>query len=1260
MLYRRVWWLWCVLALLARTVLAGGGPTGLIVLYNPGDPVSLTMASHYQQVRGIPERNMVPISLQSGYSREQGWALVEQLRSTLKARGVEEQLQAIALAGTAPLNSGYAIPSGTLSFQSFLYLSPNYSQTQQPAGNDLNAGYRATPYQPAAMLDARTVCQGKTYWPISQVAPTNRLGLSPTAAMAAITRAKMADASAPRGVIYWPLNGDVRSTTREWEIAEVRPVWDQLQMPYSIIDGVWVRNRSDILGGVVGIASTEVVQGNQYLPGAWIDHLTSCGGFLDSPAQMKCTDWLAAGADGSAGTMAEPYAIAGKFPHAHIHTYLRQGASLAEAFWESIQLPREIICVGDPLMQPFAHFPKVMITAPTPGATLKGTVNIRAVATGELPLLPSLDLFVDGRRLRCEAADEPVKAIRTPNGFTLDTTTLTDGWHELRVVASNADPVRTQGEAVLPILVSNTGKSVELQAPARVLYDRKNAFSATVHGMPDITTVELRACGRTLAPLPVGVVVDVVGEQFPFAGRCTVRAVATLPDGREISSTPITLETIWVEQTATTAPVLGRGLARLRIFPEAAATAFAWETPAAEGEIEAAGDRVEVSAQTPCPGIVENWAKIDYAKKPGIELSLWVAVPANAVYEFGAPTDRVNLREWAIDGTRLLRGKNGLYGPVALQAGWHLFRLRALPGNTNFAVEIWLRGGPFVRLAPLPKAWCAAPVLPGTPAPRITSLQADGKTVDLTAPRPVTLTGNQLSLTMTADGAGPLTTRWTVGAAPIINNLDGLAPVSFTTNERATVATFSAAGHYLLRALVSDGTACAIATVPVEIVPTATSVNISPVAARATVAQGIPLDCGAFLADQFGRRMPAQPPLTWSIAPAGTLVSLSRESVRMLPAAQAGEYRLTAVAGGKTGTLAVQVTPSKPPEFKRPPTVQVNSPDQKSIRISMEANDPDDARGLYLRYRCAITSQPAGSAATVDETSTVGRTGQFVLTPRIAGTYVVRCAAVEQAGGGEVTATLQCTMALTDDGKLVLAPTEARVADCTVPVGRPARMSVAIPGATYPLTIAWETSMDGTQWAVLREYPNQFVLALPAVTAKENGLHIRARVSNAAGAVISNVATLTVNNPPHGVIDVQPERGAYGVSEMFYARTTDEALVVTMVRNGETAGKVSVQFATRDGNILPGGKPEPATDAKDGIHYRGVAGTLTWEDGEAGERLITIPLIHDEKEKPAGKRFTLAFTNPTGGLVIVKEQWPVIIIQGNVSGRLLPTGTGEK
>ena len=116
------------LLLAAQAVFAGGGPAGVVVVYDLNDPRSVTIANEYQQVRGVPERNMVPYAFPTSFSRTTAWDFVYSLRATLKSRGLEPQLQSIALAGVTPLDGAQtSVQYATLSLHSFLYLSPNFS-----------------------------------------------------------------------------------------------------------------------------------------------------------------------------------------------------------------------------------------------------------------------------------------------------------------------------------------------------------------------------------------------------------------------------------------------------------------------------------------------------------------------------------------------------------------------------------------------------------------------------------------------------------------------------------------------------------------------------------------------------------------------------------------------------------------------------------------------------------------------------------------------------------------------------------------------------------------------------------------------------------------------------------------------------------------------------------------------------------------------------------------------------------------------------
>ncbi|HEY3418117.1 MAG TPA: hypothetical protein VGM23_14665, partial [Armatimonadota bacterium] len=714
---------------------------------------------------------------------------------------------------------------------------------------------------------------------------------------------KAADGSKPDGVIYWPLNGDIRSKTREGQIAEVRPLWDKLGIRFVVQDGVWVRNCGDIAGGVVGIAATDPRQDNRYLPGAWVDHLTSFGGVLWGEWQMPCTDFILAGADGSAGTMGEPYAIAAKFPHAHIYTHFRAGASLAEAFWESIGTPFEILPVGDPLMQPYADFPKVTINAPKPGATLKqfflvdapvsntsaATPREMMPATGAPLKTPpiTLNLFIDGRPSNIQLSALGEKTER----FQLDTLRLSDGWHELRAIAQRTADVRTQGEARVEIFVNNHGQSISLTGPKRVDYTSANTFTVALANLKEATGVTLRANGRTLATLPGAGTVEVPGKLFPFTGDCALHAVATLPDGREVWSAPLTVAVDWPAKPATTNPPFGAGMAGLRCFADTTQAGFSWETtvPNVSGALPR-GNSFSVTASTPFEPSV-GWEKVDFAKKPGIEMACWLYLPADGAYEFGSEGNSASLTGAVrIDGQELPREKNGLYGPAKLARGWHAALARAVLTKADFNwTPLLLRGGPLGKLSPARPAWCAT---------------ATGTTLAVTAPPVAAVTGKTASLQAMA--MGDCTYTWSVVSGPAVGTAhspDEVAPVSFSPNGTApagtTTATFAAAGTYLLRAWATNGQGAGYADVPVTVQALPAQVAIS--GAPGTAVQGYPVGIHAVTVDQFGRRMDGQPPIVWSATPGGTFEKFSAETASFRAGKEVGPCVITATAGPLNG-----------------------------------------------------------------------------------------------------------------------------------------------------------------------------------------------------------------------------------------------------------------------------------------------------------------------------------------------------------------------
>jgi len=812
---------------------AGGGPAGFIVVYNPNDPRSVTIANYYQQVRNVPERNMVPYVMPSSgagylFTRNTAWDLVYSLRQTLAARGLNPQLQGIALAGVLPLSAAQVPPdpvySGTIySIQSFLFLSPNYSQASFPATlQEYNpayappANFNGAPPVGTIALTAATVFSNQptasgsaTVWPVCSIGFPGLSGNSVKEILSFIDRAKAHDGAKPAGgKIYWPLNSDIRSSTRQSEINDVANVWNARRIPFIVTgmpntyQNVWVANRTDIQGGVAGCTGW-IDEGNTYLPGAWVDHLTSYGAMMDqyynsmNMGQLTCAHWLRMGVDGTAGTIAEPFAIPDKFPHANIHTHLRAGASQVEAFWQSLQWPAEIFCLGDPLLQAFASFPVVTVSTPTNGSTVSGTFTIAATAapTDGKTLETNLDLFIDGRRIAIGSAGETVSAIRTAGGFSLDTTTLADGWHEVRVIAYDADAVRTQNEQQIAVIVNNLGQSLTLTGTNSVNPNGTASFTLTPSGLTDLTSLVLQANGRVLASLPVtGGTTTLSGTNAPFTGNWTLFAIGTRANGQQVWSAPVTTTVAWPAQAATVNPPLGNAMADVRVFNSTTNSSFNWDTTAPDAVTKFYGSTngIFLNPSNCSPFLAFTNPSSTH---PGWETKFWFYAPTDDWYEFAMDIywGSYIKQQLVVDGQTNVQSSYENWGINHLAPGWHLVRARAVnqSGSVSYtATQLTLRerGGAsqdFIFFDPATTCSTDTNSTPAADAPLITSLTPSSSPVTGTN---VTFTVNATIGSGSSNELAELKYFWTVLSAPsntvFVTNYNGSPTnkVSFSTN----------------------------------------------------------------------------------------------------------------------------------------------------------------------------------------------------------------------------------------------------------------------------------------------------------------------------------------------------------------------------------------------------------------------------------------------------------------------------------------------
>jgi hypothetical protein len=295
---------------------------------------------------------------------------------------------------------------------------------------------------------------GQRYFLSMMLGVTAGRGNSLSEVLRYLQQSAAADGTHPKGTIYFVQNGDIRSKVRDslfpGAVRELR----NLGVAAEILEGTVPLNKNDVQGVMMGtVAFDWKASGSTILPGAICEHFTSFGGVMNGHDQTPLSEFLRYGAAGASGAVTEPYSIPHKFPSPMIQVHYACGCSLAEAFYQSVYGPYQLLIVGDPLCRPWADIPQVSVTGIAPGATVHGTLTLKPAATlpGGKPV-ESFTLFFDGRRV----AECP------PGGtLTFDTTPLPDGGHELRVVAVGPAPIESQGRQIIPVRLENHGRKIE-------------------------------------------------------------------------------------------------------------------------------------------------------------------------------------------------------------------------------------------------------------------------------------------------------------------------------------------------------------------------------------------------------------------------------------------------------------------------------------------------------------------------------------------------------------------------------------------------------------------------------------------------------------------------------------------------------------------------------------------------------------------------------------------------------------------------------
>jgi hypothetical protein len=475
---------------------AGGGPTTTLVVVNADSPLSWKIANAYVALRHVPATHVCPIPgvpnltvISVDDFRKRIWGPIAKF---LDENHLHEEIDCIAYSADFPFGVNYdgdfkGVELGQLvgkfrvasltgltylirevEARSRSYLDLKVNQYFRWPNQEILPAHGFRHAQVWARERKPTLAAGdedaERYYLSTMLCVTGMQGNSVPEIMAYLKAGAASDGTHPKGTVYLMDNPDVRSRTRRPQFADVTAALAraggkarELEKGVDGQDGILPIHEDDIIGIVAGSASFHWEKtGSRMLPGAIAEHLTSFGGKLDGSGQTKLTAFLRAGAVGSSGTVAEPYAVPHKFPAASLHVAYREGASLAEAFYESISGPYQLLVVGDPLARPYATFAKVDLPEPDAAKPWSGSVKLKArIAAAKGHAIGSVEVWLDGQLLGETPPEKP---------FPLDTTTQPDGAHELTLVAVERGLLETRSPWTHEIEIRNGTRDVTMRA----------------------------------------------------------------------------------------------------------------------------------------------------------------------------------------------------------------------------------------------------------------------------------------------------------------------------------------------------------------------------------------------------------------------------------------------------------------------------------------------------------------------------------------------------------------------------------------------------------------------------------------------------------------------------------------------------------------------------------------------------------------------------------------------------------------------------
>ena len=536
--------------LIAASALTGGGGETAVLIIDPANAESMYVANTYIAKRGLPAANaMYMRPLADNYAQ----FVTENLagfEGALDNQRIRDHVDYVILPPgdsfflpasgyvsdtCAPVNrfgsaNGYTLAGITDQILGGLPSSrPNQFAAESWEARHFDGEFPWLNGQPSA--------GGATYRIGAMLGYTGENGNTLQEVLDLIDRSIAADGTHPAGTFYYMETTDAaRSTPRDFAYPEAVAQMASYGGVAEHLFAVLPTGKHDALGVMTGWASPDIF-GADYsvVPGSFGDHLTSFAGKFDTTSQTKMSEWIRKGTSGTSGAVEEPCNYSGKFPHARIHVLYRQGMTLGEAWLRSVGfLPFQNLLYGDPLTSPWAEPPSVDLPG-LPIGPVAGTQILTPVASASAlgEGIKLIELMIDG--IVVEQIDDGA-------WFSLDTTSLDDGWHELRVVAYDTSAARHTASFVSELIVDNLGRSISLSGGA-ITGDLGTRFEPSVAAAGG-TVAELRLLhnGRVIAADGPGATTLATYGHNVGAGPVRLQAEVLFTDGRRARSAPLDLD----------------------------------------------------------------------------------------------------------------------------------------------------------------------------------------------------------------------------------------------------------------------------------------------------------------------------------------------------------------------------------------------------------------------------------------------------------------------------------------------------------------------------------------------------------------------------------------------------------------------------------------------------------------------------------------------------------------------------------------------